>query len=104
MAAKENLAKLLPRIRQATNMPEELFAELSRTDNLIDKFIPTYQKYLTEQDVQDLIAFYKTPAGVKLAKIYSKMEEEIMLKMMLEAQMTVTNFYIQKGKFTVEKK
>ncbi len=104
VAAKENFAKLLPRIRQATNMPEELLAELSRTDNLVDKFIPTYQKYLTEQDIQDLIAFYKTPAGVKFAKIYSKMEEEIMLKIMLETQITVMNFYIQKGKFTVEKK
>lgn len=73
-AAKENVAKLLPQMRQAAgNMPEELFAELSRTDNLVDKFIPTYQKYLTEEDLQDLIAFYKTPAGVKFAKVYSKM-------------------------------
>ena len=103
-AAKENLAKLLPRIRQATNMPEDLFAELSRTDNLVDKFIPTYQKYLTEQDVKDLIAFYKTPSGIKFANAYSKMEEEIMLKMILEAQMSITNYYIQKGSLTVDKK
>lgn len=104
-AVKANAEKLIPKIRQAAgNMPEDLFAELSRTDNLIDKFIPIYQKYLSEQDVQGLITFYKTQAGMNFAKAYPKMEEEIMLKMITEAQMTITNYYIQKGNFTVDKK
>jgi uncharacterized protein len=105
VAAKENIAKMLPQLREvAKDLPDALFTELTNTDRLVDKMIPTYQKYLSEREVQDLIAFYKTPTGIQFATIYPKMEAELVSKLVLEAQMTIANYYIQNGHFTVDKK
>jgi len=101
----EKAKRMLPMFKQmAKNMPEDLWAKLSRTDNLIDKIIPTYQKYLTENEVQDLISFYKTPTGMQFAKVSGTIDQEITERGAREAQMIITNYYIQMEQFSVESK
>ncbi len=40
--------------------------------------IPIYQKYLNEQDVQKINAFYETPTGQKLLRVQPKIARESM--------------------------
>lgn len=55
-----------------TILPEEFFIEIEKEmlgvgmDKLTPKIIPIYQKHLTEEDLDAIIAFYKTEAGQKL--------------------------------------
>ncbi|MEI6310927.1 MAG: DUF2059 domain-containing protein [Bacteroidota bacterium] len=43
-------------------------AEIEKTSEtrLIDMFVEIYYKYFTEEDLKEIIAFYKTPIGKKL--------------------------------------
>jgi len=43
---------------------------------LAELYAPVYQKYLTIDDLKDLIAFYETPIGKKLAEATPKMTIE----------------------------
>ena len=45
-------------------------------DRMVDLYVPIYQKYLTIDDLKDLIAFYETPIGKKLAEATPKMTVE----------------------------
>ncbi len=58
---------------------KEFLAE-SRTqrDHLVGLMIEVYAKYYTPEDVQALIAFYRTPAGKKLAAVGPKAAVESM--------------------------
>jgi len=41
---------------------------LSRSiDELVELLVPVYQKYLTQEDLKEIIAFYETPVGKKFA-------------------------------------
>lgn len=96
-AAKEIVANILPILKNTTgNIPEDLLNELYRTDNMVDRIIPIYQKYFTEQELKELIAFYKTPTGLKFAKNYGKMQEEVIRRSMSDMQMTIINYYAKR--------
>lgn len=41
--------------------------------------VPIYQKHLSEQEVQDIIAFYQTPSGKKLLEAQPKISRESMI-------------------------
>lgn len=104
-SAIESYKQMLPAFRQmAKNIPEDLWRELSRTDNLLEKVIPIYRKYFSEEEAQDLIGFYKTATGMRLAKLSSTIGRELSERGAREAQMIITNYYIQKGNFTIEKR
>ena len=47
----------------------EFREEFSRTslDDLVDRLVPVYQSYLTQEDLKQIIAFYNTPVGKKFA-------------------------------------
>ncbi|MDD3036541.1 DUF2059 domain-containing protein [Bacteroides sp.] len=45
-------------------------------DRMVELYVPIYQKYLTIDDLKDLIAFYETPIGKKLAEATPKMTME----------------------------
>lgn len=49
---------------------EELEKEFSKTsiDDLTEMMVPVYSKYMTLSDLQEIIAFYETPIGKKLAQ------------------------------------
>lgn len=43
----------------------DTFLEETNVDRMIDKLVPVYSKYLTNEDVKGLIRFYQTPLGKK---------------------------------------
>ena len=53
------------------DIPEDLCRALTRTDNVVASVIPIYRKYFSEEEIRELIAFYKTPVGSKYAKYLS---------------------------------
>ena len=58
----------------------ELQAEFKNTSiqELVQLLTPVYQKYLTQDDLGQLIAFYKTPIGEKFATNTPKITSESM--------------------------
>lgn len=52
-----------------TNVPNEFWKKVGEKQNLtelINLIVPIYSKYLEEKEIDDLIAFYKTPTGKKI--------------------------------------
>lgn len=72
-------------------------ATLAHSNEMMDKMMQTvkeiskkminedlfsiYDKYLTQNEINDLINFYKTPTGQKFLKIIPEMQKEIMTVM-----------------------
>jgi hypothetical protein len=60
--------------QQKSEIPAEFWTEFEQNltkssfDHLLDMIFPIYQKYMSEQDLKDLIAFYQSPIGKKLAE------------------------------------
>ena len=54
--------------------------ELLKTSisDLTEMLVPVYKKYLSEDDLKELIAFYKTPVGEKYAKSSPFITQEAM--------------------------
>jgi hypothetical protein len=46
-------------------------------DRMTDLAVPVYDKYLSDQDVKDLVAFYQTPLGQKTLTVIPKMVAEL---------------------------
>jgi hypothetical protein len=64
------------------NVEKEFWKQLSNEINaeeLVSLVIPIYDKYYSESDVDQLIAFYKTPLGAKLIKTMQPIMQESML-------------------------
>jgi hypothetical protein len=71
----ESLKKVQP------DIPEEFWSEFRKevsADDLIDLIVPIYNKYYSEQDVKDLIVFYKSPLGQKVTKTLPSISQESM--------------------------
>lgn len=58
----------------------ELEAEFKKTsmEDLTEMMIPVYKKHLSLQDLEEMIAFYKTPIGQKYAKATPLIMQESM--------------------------
>lgn len=57
---------------QFTQVPQKFWDEFRAgvsADELINRLIPIYNKYFTDQDIKQLIAFYQTPLGKKLISV-----------------------------------
>lgn len=52
-----------------SNVVEGYVREQAVQDSLIDLLVPVYEKHLTKDDVEQLIAFYRSPVGRKLASV-----------------------------------
>ena len=57
----------------------EEFAKEIKTDDLIELVIPVYDKYYTEEDVDQLIVFYNSPIGKKVAETLPAISQESMV-------------------------
>ena len=53
------------------------FKKEADTDILIEKIIPVYEKHFTTKEIEDLIAFYKTPSGQSLIEKQSILFQEV---------------------------
>lgn len=47
-------------------------------DDLVERTVPIYQKHLTLEDIQGVIAFYRTPVGQKYAEKTPLINQESM--------------------------
>ena len=82
----ENIMASLPKIVDLVKMskpevPDELWKEFLAEfteDYFIDLLVPIYDKYLTNQEVMDIIAFNESPSGRKLLDISPKIEQQIL--------------------------
>lgn len=57
--------------RSAPTVPSEFWDDFMKdvkAETLIDMIIPVYAKHYTDEDVVQLIAFYKTPLGKKVTE------------------------------------
>ena len=54
------------------------FMEEAKADDLVDLVVPIYAKYYTDDDILQLIAFYKTPIGQKTIQILPALSKESM--------------------------
>ncbi len=52
-------------IARADALSDQLFKDMP-IDGMLDDMIPVYQKHLTRQDVDAMVAFYSTPTGQKI--------------------------------------
>lgn len=70
--------------QQKTEVPETVWNEINSelTDtamkDIVASLIPVYKKYLTKEDLQGMIAFYKTPLGKKFAENTPEISKESM--------------------------
>ena len=59
----------------------ELFSEQFGIQELIDKvYIPLYDKYFTENELNDLLSFYRSPTGEKTLEVTPRLFQESMEK------------------------
>lgn len=75
--------QLLPSIQQIIpEAPETFWEDVMKEmdpNSIENMLIPIYQKYLTEEDMQAIIAFYDTPAGKKLISALPGIMQESMV-------------------------
>ena len=57
---------------------DDFFKEIN-AEQINELIIPIYQKYLTEQDVQAINAFYQSPVGQKLIRVQPQISKESMI-------------------------
>ena len=63
------------------NVNEEFWNEFMKeasADELIELMIPIYDKYYTEEDITQLIAFYQSPLGKKMVQVLPGINQESM--------------------------
>ena len=64
---------------QFPQVPQKFWNEFkagANADELINRLIPIYNKYFTEEDIKQLIAFYQTPLGKKVISILPRITQE----------------------------
>ena len=70
--------------QQTASQPDSFWEDFTKrwTKQLIDKMVegitPIYQKHLTLKDLEDILAFYNTPAGKKLSASTPAVAKEVM--------------------------
>jgi hypothetical protein len=70
--------------QQSTYVDAEVWDELEKEfkkfsmDDLIEMLVPVYQKYLTREELEEIIAFYETPVGRKFAENTPALTQETM--------------------------
>ena len=63
---------LAPLKKLQPNVPDEFWKEFSKgitAESLIDRIVPIYQKYYSQDDVKQLLSFYQSPVGRKTIQV-----------------------------------
>lgn len=85
----ESVRLMIPQLvnmmkQQAASQPDSFWEDFTKrwTKQFIDKMVegitPIYQKHLTLKDLEDILAFYNTPAGKKLSASTPAVAKEVM--------------------------
>jgi hypothetical protein len=77
--AKANMEKTFNDIINAAAPDKKAsLRQVLNIDDIIDQLIPVYEKYFTSQDLQELIAFYESPAAKKLFRVEPLLLKDVM--------------------------
>ena len=63
------------------SVPADVWSEVMKevnADSLISLIVPIYQKHFTDEDVLQMIEFYKSPVGMKLTRLLPSITQEAM--------------------------
>ncbi|MFN6464830.1 MAG: DUF2059 domain-containing protein [Nostoc sp. DedVER02] len=52
------------------------FAAELKIDDMVNEFIPVYNKYFTNEEIKQIIAFYQTPVGKKTITVIPQISQE----------------------------
>lgn len=78
--ATQMMGQMVPALKQMVpNAPDAFWNKIvSEVDSneVIDMTVPIYQKYLTQDDIDALNAFYNSPAGQKMIQVQPKIMRE----------------------------
>lgn len=76
---KELAKKLTQRQDQATERMRELFEQKIDLADVMNRVaLNVYDKYFTESELKDIVAFYKTPVGQKTLKVMPQVMQDSM--------------------------
>jgi len=80
LGAEEGFKQKVPdatpaQLADVDKFAENLFKNMP-VDEMIDAMIPIYQKHLTKEDMQGILAFYASPVGQKLQREQPAMMQE----------------------------
>lgn len=67
--------------RQVPNLTPEMWEEIKTElnfDDLVESYVPVYDKYLSEEEIQGLITFYKSDVGRQFVEAQPKINLETM--------------------------
>lgn len=84
---KESMEQTIPMMieqfkQMRPDIPEKIWSGLQKEmkgeglNDLIERMIPMYKKHFTHAEVKELVTFYKSPIGTKLAKKTPIMTQE----------------------------
>lgn len=81
--AKQMASQIIPMLKKLVpeapeSFWEDFFKEIN-AEQINELIIPIYQKYLTEQDIKAINAFYQSPAGQKLIRVQPQISKESMV-------------------------
>ena len=82
LGAEEGFKQKVPnptpeQLAQVDKFAEELFKNMP-VDEMMEGMIPIYQKHLTKEDIDGILAFYASPVGQKLQREQPAMTQESM--------------------------
>ena len=79
-AQKSKMKKeMIESSERSSNRVREFFSEQLNIGELVEEItVPVYDKHFTENELQDLINFYRTPTGKKLVSVTPMMALETM--------------------------
>jgi len=75
---KEKVPDATPeQLAEVDNFAESLFKDMP-VDEMVAAMVPIYQKHLTKEDLDGILAFYSSPVGQKLQREQPAMQQEAM--------------------------
>jgi uncharacterized protein len=63
-------------IARASEESRKEFEELFNIDGIIERLIPVYDKYYSEEEIKEIIRFYESPAGQKVLEATPQIMKE----------------------------
>jgi len=79
--AADVLERIYEFFKTCPNLPNgfvDRFKQELRPAEMIDRVVPIYARYFTSSELDDMIAFYQTPTGRKLAEVEPQIAKECM--------------------------
>lgn len=99
---KATLGAAMPALKQMfRNLPEDKLRQLMDSDRMVASLVVVYRKHFKEAEIQDMLTFYQTPTGAKLAALGARIGAEAADHHIQSWRMSLMNERIQKGSFEI---